>query len=95
MQTVVVLTLYILVCLQQSDSTNGLMKCSTEHSHIFKEGRGKPFFPVEVQNLHTVVVDVGLFGSVRCVARGPSKYGPSLIAQSSSNQLALSPSSPT
>ena len=54
--------------LQQPDSANGLTKCSTERSHIFKEGRGKPFLSVEVQNLHTfVVVDVGLFGSVCCV----------------------------
>ena len=38
------------------------------------------------------IVHVGPFGSVGCVAR--AKYGPSFIAQSSTNQLALSPSSP-
>ena len=40
----------------------------------------------------TVVVDVGPFGSVGCVARVPSMAR--LSAQSSTNQLALSPGSP-
>ena len=34
----IILTPYILVCLQQFHSANGLMECSTERSHIFKEG---------------------------------------------------------
>ena len=38
-------------------------------------------------------MDVGPFGSVGCVARVPSGC-PSLIAQSSTNQLAFSPGSP-
>ena len=56
-------------------------KCSTERSHISKGGRGKLFLSVEVQNLYihvykTVVVDVGPFGSVGCVARVPSRLWP-------------------
>ena len=42
-----------------------------------KGGRGKLFLSMEVQNLYnTVVVDVGLAGSVGCVARVPSKTPP-------------------
>ena len=45
------------------------MKCSTEHSDIFKEGRGRPFLSVEVQNLHTLLVDVGLYDNQILVTR--------------------------
>ena len=44
-------------------------KCSTERSHKSKGGRGKLFLSVEVQNLHTVVVDVGCVAQVPSVAR--------------------------
>ena len=39
-------------------------------------------------------MDVGPFGSVQWLCGRSSKYGPSFIAQFSTNQLALSPSSP-
>ena len=63
---------------------------STERSHKSKGGRGELFLYGGTESTHiTVVVDVGTFGSVGCVAQFPSMASSALT-----NQLALSPGSP-
>ena len=78
--------------LQQTDSANS--EVSTEHSHESKGGQGKLFLSVEVQNYIHYCCG-GCWSIWKCWLYGTSsKYGLSFIAQSSTNQLALSPGSP-
>ena len=70
-------------------------KCSTESSHKSKGGRGKLFLCGGIYRIYIQYCCSGCWSIWKCWLCGmSSKYGPSLIAQSSTNQLALSPGSP-